>query len=240
MKDYTQGKIYRIVAKTGKQYVGSTTESLAQRLSRHRWYVRDTKNQGVSSVALLKEDPDAKIVLIEAYPCANSDELRAREQYWIENIEGGCVNLHRAHTPPEVVAEQDKLRREENKEELRERARQRHLETFEPSYGTVLHNLFKTPDDLAEEEAIRKEKRRQSNAEYRAQNLERIKAKDAKYRENEQVKERAKSRTKEWYAANLDRAREWSHEKITCECGAVVTRSGLSQHRKSKKHLSSL
>lgn len=120
MKDYQQGKIYRIVSKTGRQYVGSTVETLSQRLSRHRGYIKDQKNQGISSVMILKEDPDAKIILIEKYPCSSSEELRAREQYWIENIEGGCVNVVRAHTTPEIIKEQTKARYEEKKDEIRE------------------------------------------------------------------------------------------------------------------------
>lgn len=236
MKDYTQGKIYQIVSKTGKRYIGSTTEKLSQRLVRHRQYVRDPTNQGVSSVQILLEDPDAKIVLIENYPCANNDELRAREQYWIEHFEGGSINKYRAYTPPEVVAEKAKTRYEENKEQITEYKRQHHLRTYEPVFSKDLQRIFKTPDELAEEEQIRKEKKRDADAKYRTENLDRVKAKDAAYREKEEVKERARARTKEWAAVNRDRARAWAQEKITCECGASVCRSALSGHRKSKKH----
>jgi len=31
--------------------------------------------------------------------------------------------------------------------------------------------------------------------------------------------------------------KEYNGEKITCECGAVINRSGLSRHKKSKKHI---
>lgn len=236
-KDYTQGKIYRIVSSTGKQYVGSTVETLSQRLSRHRRYMKDPSHQGVSSVKLLQEDPQAKIILIENYPCQNSEELRAREQYWIEHIEGGCVNFHRAHTPYEVVQEQAKKRAEENKEVLRQQAHQRYIATYEPEYHTRLNNLFKTTEDLEEEERIRKEKKRQSDAEYRAKNLEKVRAKDAEYRQQEHVKEKAKEKAKLWREQNLERQKAWQKEKIKCECGAEVTRSGLSHHRKMKKHI---
>jgi len=92
-KDYTQGKIYRIVSKSGQQYVGSTTETLSRRLTRHRWYIKNPRSQGITSLKILRDDPEAKIVLIENYPCQNSEELHKRERFWIEHIEGGCVNI---------------------------------------------------------------------------------------------------------------------------------------------------
>lgn len=236
-KDYTQGKIYRIVSKSGQQYVGSTTETLSQRLARHRRYLVDPKNQGVSSVKLLRDDPEAKIVLIENYPCQNSEELRSREQYWIEHIEGGCVNIQRAHTTPEIVREQSRKRAEEKKDEIRLYKQQHHRETYEPEYHSVLNKLFKTPEELEEEDRIRKEKKRQADAEYRAKNLEKVRLKDNEYHQQEHVKEKAKEKAKLWREQNKEQFVQWQREKIECECGAIVTRSGLSQHRKMKKHI---
>lgn len=236
-KDYKNGKIYRIVSKTGKQYVGSTVETLSQRLSRHRGYIKDKTNQGISSVIILKEDPNAKIVLLEKYPCSSSEELRAREQYWIENIEGGCINFIRSHTTPEINKEKSKIRYIEKIDEIREYKAQYYLDTYEPEYHTVLNNLFKTPDDLAEEERIRKEKKRKSDAEYRAKNLEKVRAIDRAYLQREDVKQKKRERTKQWAQDNKQRADVWKKEKIECECGSTITRSGLSAHRKMKKHL---
>jgi hypothetical protein len=52
------------------------------------------------------------------------------------------------------------------------------------------------------------------------------------------VNERIPSRTrKEYYEENIDKIKEHQKEIITCECGGKFTRTNLSQHRKSKKHL---
>lgn len=96
--DYSQTKIYRIINKiTGKQYVGHTTyKYLSQRLRMHRqkytnWLLG--KETWQSSFDVMDKDKNVyEIVLIENYPCKDVNEARARERYWIENIEGGCVN----------------------------------------------------------------------------------------------------------------------------------------------------
>lgn len=116
--------------------------------------------------------------------------------------------------------------------------KQHHLDTYEPnSYGRALQNLFKTPDDIAEEERTRREKKRKFDAEYRAKNLDAIRQKDNEYRQNEQVKERAREKAMKWRQENKERHKAWQKEKVECECGSIVTRSGLSTHRKMLKHL---
>lgn len=234
---YTRGKIYRIVSKSGKQYVGSTTETLSQRLARHRQYINDKTNQGISSVQILLEDPDAKIILIENYSCQNKEELRAREQYWIENIEGGCVNKKRAHSTPEFKKEKQKQYHEENKDKINQYKYDWFQKNNEPSYYTVLHNLFKTPEDMEEEEQIRKQKKVESDRQYREANREKIHNQiNERYREDEEHRNKKKERAKKWREENKDRSVAWHKEKMECECGAVICRSAYSAHRKSQKH----
>jgi hypothetical protein len=48
--------------------------------------------------------------------------------------------------------------------------------------------------------------------------------------------EEKKKYDKEYRQANKDEINKRKREKITCECGATVSRHGLSRHRKSKKH----
>lgn len=225
-KDYANGKIYRIVSATGKQYVGSTTETLSQRLARHRRYGMDGKNKGVSSVVLLTEDPNAKIILVENYPCQNSEELRAREQYWIENIEGGCVNKVRAHTTPEVIQQQARQRAADKKEEIAAYKAQWFQERYEPQFHNRLNQLFKTEEDKQEEEKIRKEKKSNCDKRYREENQEELSNyfKD-RYANDEDYKTRVKARVK-----------AWATEMVECECGTTIQRGTMRFHIKSKKH----
>lgn len=90
---YENGKIYRIVCNvSGKQYIGSTTQSLSKRLSSHKGNFSMWKNNEykyVKSFDVL-ENGDFEIILIEDYPCKSKDELLRRERHFIESME--CVN----------------------------------------------------------------------------------------------------------------------------------------------------
>jgi len=93
MPDYSKAKIYRISA-GDLTYYGSTTQPLCERMASHRRDFRNGKSK--SSAIVLQQDPQAKIVLVEDYPCENKEQLNAREQYWIDNNE--CVNKLKAYT----------------------------------------------------------------------------------------------------------------------------------------------
>ena len=97
MTNYSKGKIYKIVVNNTDEeyrpYIGSTTkEYLSQRFTYHRGHYNHYKNgKGplVASFNLFDKYgiENCEMVLIENYPCATKDELRARERYWFDNIE---------------------------------------------------------------------------------------------------------------------------------------------------------
>lgn len=100
MVNYGNGKIYKIVSnQTDKVYIGSTTKKyLSQRMDDHRRNFRDWKNKKfpyLTSFDILQFD-DANIVLIEGFDCKSKDELRSREQHYIEQFKDVCVNSHYA------------------------------------------------------------------------------------------------------------------------------------------------
>jgi hypothetical protein len=111
--DYSKSKIYRIVCnETGEQYFGSTTQTLAQRLSKHR----DHTNNSTSKQIIQRGNYD--IVLCEEFPCENKEQLHARERKWIEENE--CINNR---IPARTLLEKheyEKKWREENREKVRE------------------------------------------------------------------------------------------------------------------------
>jgi hypothetical protein len=196
VKDYKNGKIYRIFG-GGKQYVGSTTETLSQRLSRHRGYAKDPIHQGVASVDLLKEFPDAKIELLEDYPCNNNKELTKREQWWIDNIKGGCVNKIRANTPIEIKNEQWKQRYEKNKEHIQQYKHDYFQENYEPSYYSMLNKLFEEPDEQEERLEQKKNKKRETDKNYRENNRDKIHQQaHERYINDEDFRNRMKARAK--------------------------------------------
>ena len=49
--------------------------------------------------------------------------------------------------------------------------------------------------------------------------------------------EHTKQYRKDYLAKNKEKIKKRKAEKITCECGAEVTRNSMYQHKKSQKHL---
>jgi hypothetical protein len=80
MKDYSKGKIYKIVDESNEDvYIGSTIQSLDERFNGHHIFTDYDKNKC-----------DCKISLIEDYPCNSKQELEQREKYFIQTND--CIN----------------------------------------------------------------------------------------------------------------------------------------------------
>lgn len=110
---YQRGKIYKIISPhTDCIYIGSTTEkTLACRMRKHRDDHRRWKagtHNYVSSFDMI-ETGNESIILVEAYPCNNKDELRAREQHHIDSNEGLCINKMKAYQTAEEIRAQKKF-----------------------------------------------------------------------------------------------------------------------------------
>ena len=119
MIDYGNGKIYKIWHEdTDMVYYGSTAMELSVRMSIHRaMYKRfnpelppSKYNPQCSSHVLFDMfGPfECKMDLIEDYPCKSDEELRMREQFYLDNNE--CINKNKAYVSPEQRKEQWRLR----------------------------------------------------------------------------------------------------------------------------------
>ena len=217
MRNYNQGKIYKIVCNiTGLTYYGSTCEPiLSRRLAKHRSNYKDYLNKKdygyfMTSYKVL-ENGDFDIILMENYPCNSNDELTSRERYYIDNFE--CVNkVIPTRTHKEFIdankekyqkynIEYNKKYREENRESLLEEKRKKYNENKE----TFL----------------------QRNREWKKKNKETM---SQKYKERyEQNKETLKLEAKERYHRNK--------EKINCICGSSIVKNCLKRHLTTKKHI---
>lgn len=116
--DYKNSKIYRIVCnETGETYIGSTTQPLTKRLSKHKTNYKQFlqgKYHFVTSFNILQNN-NYDIVLIEEFPCENKSQLHARERYYIESCI--CVNKF---IPSRNIKEYQEKYREENKDKIKE------------------------------------------------------------------------------------------------------------------------
>jgi len=88
MVNYSNSKIYKICSfQTDLIYIGSTTQSLSQRLAKHKDDYKN--NKGTTSKEILQYS-DAQIILLESVNCENKDQLHAIERRYIEN--NNCCN----------------------------------------------------------------------------------------------------------------------------------------------------
>jgi hypothetical protein len=122
-RDYSKGKIYKIMVSTEEEYlpyVGSTTKQyLSQRMEKHRSsYKRWKKNEKsfTSSFTLFDRFgvENCYIELIELFPCSCSDELLKKEREWFDKLE--CCNQKK----PYVSNEENKKYFQEYNDDNRE------------------------------------------------------------------------------------------------------------------------
>ena len=142
MNRYQNGQIYKIVdVGYNKCFLGSTTETLSQRMARHRRcykkYLNGTYGR-MTSFALFKEFgvENCKIVWIEDYPCNSKKELEAREGEHQQKTH--CVNKR-------MEGRTMKQWTEDNKEYLQNYRKNKYERTKEELLRT---NKLKIPCDI--------------------------------------------------------------------------------------------
>ena len=92
MNKYENGKIYKIVCNTtGLIYIGSTIQTLKERLSQHKSKYRLSRT---CSSHLVLENNNYDIILIEDYPSNSKKKLVLREGLFQRSIP--CVNKYMA------------------------------------------------------------------------------------------------------------------------------------------------
>ncbi len=130
MPDYSKAKLYTIRCKTDTSliYVGSTVQSLSQRLASHR---RDSKKYPNYKLYQNVGDnwDDWYVELYENYPCENKEQLLKKEGEIIRQmgnlnkiISGRSKEEYRMEHKEEKK-EYDRVFREENAEKIAERAK---------------------------------------------------------------------------------------------------------------------
>jgi len=125
---YNNSKIYKICSNlTDKIYIGSTTQSISQRLSEHvkryKTHIKNNNTKYVSSIEIIKLG-DAFIVLLEQCNFNNRQQLFKREGEVIKlNINNAVNMLIAGRTKKEYVID--------NKEQILERSKQFYIDNKE-------------------------------------------------------------------------------------------------------------
>ena len=126
---YQKSRIYKIVdVGYTKCYIGSTTTSLAVRMSHHRDHYRAFQrgqHNDMSVFRLFEEFgvENCKIELVDTFPCQSREELLQREGHHIQNTE--CINRCVAGRSVVQWKQQHKERIHEYYEKSREKDIQR-------------------------------------------------------------------------------------------------------------------
>ena len=112
-KDYSKGKIYKIVNDDFPDlvYYGSTIQTLKQRFRQH-------KKDLICAVKKIFETDNCRIELVEDYSCETKRELEIREKHYILNFE--CINIQTPVVSKEETIKRQKLWAKNNKGKRKE------------------------------------------------------------------------------------------------------------------------
>ena len=247
MVNYQNGKIYTVRCRTDDTliYVGSTAE---ERLSA-RWGRHKTQKK-VSLFEYVKEYfngdwSDWYIELYQLYPCNSKMELEKREgeiQREIATI-NKCIagRTHKEYLEWYNPLNKDKIKKYKN--EYYENNKDKILEKTKKYYE---NNKEKINEKTKEYYENNKDKINEKSKEYNEKNKEHILEKTKEYYENN--KDKINGKKKEYYEKNKgkinenkkeyrEKNKEKYQEKVICECGCKVATGGLTEHKKTKKHI---
>jgi len=214
VRDYSKGKIYKIVADTDEEYlpyVGSTIQGLAERMGGHRGAYKIWKKKGgkhIKSYDLFDKFgiENCKIILLEEYSCDSIMKLLMKEREWFDKIE--CCNKIKPFISNEEKIKHQKTYYEDNKKKILEKMKE-HYETNKEEkieYQKIYYEDHK-------EEIL--EKMKEHYEDHKEKILEKMKI----YR----------NKHKEEFA-------EKRKETFTCNCGSISTIGNKARHERSLKH----
>ena len=213
---------------------------LCQRMGCHKTkYVafHNGKSNGNKSSFYMLDFDDAKIMLIELYPCNSKDELTAREQYWMDLTPDLIVNklkayvgedkvkykqqLHRIYYDAnrDTILAKERIYREQNRERINDARRLDYEENKEK---------YKKYRDEHKEQTCKKDKI------YRDNNQEKLKEVSKVYYEKN--KEVVKEKVSIYRKQNEDKIKARRNEMKQCDCGMEYSHSNYNRHCKSKRH----
>ena len=139
MPNYQNTKIYKLWTHSNDDiYIGSTTQSLAQRLAKHRSNAKiTTKNHMCSSSVLFENEGKVMIELIEEFSCENRMMACKREGELIRA--NSCINKN---MPGRTHKESMKNWEESHKEQQKEYRKKYYLKSKEEKKHLNLMNTL--------------------------------------------------------------------------------------------------
>ena len=235
---YDNTIIYKICCKNTEiteEYIGHT-KNIIRRRWEHKSHCNNEKSKqfNLKLYQCIRENGGWNnwvMIQIEAYPCKDVNEARARERYHIEllkpalncDIPNRTTKEYREDKKEELVikskeyrednAEQIAIKKKEYAEQNKEKISIKKKKYYEEHKDIILEKIKEYAKQNADIIAVRNKKWREDNAEI-------IAIKKNEYR-----------------ADNKDILNEKAKERIRCECcNCDVPRRHISTHNKTKKH----
>ena len=209
-KDYTKGKIYIIRnSENDLTYIGSTCQTLAQRMAQHRRAMNIQSQQHMRLYKTMIElGKDAfYIELLEDYPCQRKEELLKKEgerireyQSKLNTVISGRSKQEYHQDNKEKDAEKDKKYYQNNKDRILEHKKQYQQENKESIAERKKQTYQRNKEKILEE-------RRQ----YYQKNKESIDERKKLY--NQMNKDKIALNKKQYYQNNKDNLAERSRER---------------------------
>tara|TARA_R110000803_G_scaffold187408_1_gene249799 strand:+ start:40 stop:615 length:576 start_codon:yes stop_codon:yes gene_type:complete len=185
MPDYSKGKIYMVYPNCdydeGDIYYGSTIQTLAQRMTKHR-----CQNM-IKPLADKYGLANLKIELVCEYKCETKEQLDREEGKYIR--ENKCINKN-------IAGRNRKEWREANKDKI--------CEYYENNKEKIKEYYENNKDKICENKKEYYEKNKEKSKEYRETNKEKIKEyrdenKDKNKEWREANKDKIREYKKQWY-----------------------------------------
>lgn len=220
MVDYKNTKIYYIQVGDKRYYGHSAQKYLSSRETKHKQAFNNSKYahrkvyKAMLEIGMKKED--IKCVFVESFPCANVEEARKRERYWVEQ-DGELNTTMPSRTRQEYRTQSPAYEREKE---------QRRVKYSE--------------DDLYRQEKNAKlceynKKKWETDEEWRMTQLARnSKFYKERWENDEEWRQKRLENNRERYKKNAERYNQRGKEVVKCDaCGKHLTRQHLSRHQKN-------
>ena len=246
--DYSKTIIYKIQHKEIDEllYVGSTTD-FTRRKATHKWRCNNNNDKCPPNLKVYKMMRDNggwdmfNMVIIKEFPCNNKQEALAEEDRCIRETKA-TLNMMRAYISHDEKAERCKhymhTNYERNKPKILERCKQ-YRELHKEQCAKYRKQHYEQNKEYILERGKHyyeqnKEKVLEHCKQYRDLHKEQYAKTNKIYREKN--KDKKKNNDKQYYEQNKEYILERMKQKITCECGCIITKCNLKRHFKSMKH----
>jgi len=223
------GRVYKIITNCSdeKIYIGSTQQECERRWQEHTCHYKLWKNgktNYTSSFDLFEKYgiDNCRIVLIKQYEVVDEKHLRVYEQLYINKFKPiNKVNSFFIRF-------------------LSDKNRYKKLLKMRPNYHQERYQqaLVRNPNHNKDEYQRKLERNPNHNQDDYQRKLER----NPNYHQEryQQALVRNPNHNKDVYQNRREQQLKTKSEKITCECGAIISRGNISKHIITKKHLDNL